>query len=127
MTLLNKLCLEGADLAVKPNIWLQSVCVWWWWWCWGGGELTNPYFLTKSFLRSTDLSEGRWFQEARQQQRPLSRVGAAVCSQQYLISPWGKSGRLDVGVAGEARDLGCFRSGYGQAVNRFCQIMAASY
>lgn len=85
----------------------------------GGGGLTNPYFLTKSFLRSADLSEGRWFQEARQQQRPLVRVGAAVCSQQYLISPWGKSGHLDIGVAGEARDLGCFRSGYGQAVNRF--------
>lgn len=84
-----------------------------------GGGLTNPHFLTKSFLRSADLSEGRWFQEARQQQRPQARVGAAACSQQYLISPWGKSGHLDVGVAGEARDLGCFRSGYGQAINRF--------
>lgn len=117
MTLPNKLCFEGVDSAVKPNIWLQSVCVVVL--VLGGGGLTNPYFLTKSFLRSADLSEGRWFQEARQQQRSLARVGAAVCIQQYLISPWGKSGRLDVGVAGEARDLGCFRSGYGQAVNRF--------
>lgn len=59
-----------------------------------------PTFLTKSFLRSADLSEGRWFQEPQRRRRPPARVRAAVCSQQYLISPRGKSGRLDLGVWG---------------------------
>lgn len=91
----------------------------------GGGE--PSLFSDKNIsqkcgpLRNADGFRSCWeHRPLKRQERPLTRVHAVVCSQRWLISLRGKSGRIEgvCGGGGRAHDFSSRRPSCSRAVNR---------